>query len=153
MLEEVGVPYRFEVVNLETQDQKKPGFLAVNPMGKVPAIVHRGLGALGLQLVEDLGELGDLLFAQVQLVGEEPERPADPESAGAEVLSRAAPRTRLPARSAFTCVRAFAVSAAVPARVLPPPHHAWVHCFLQLAGAHPLPAGTQAWAPCLTPLD
>lgn len=42
MLEEVGVPYRFEVVNLETQDQKKPGFLAVNPMGKVPAIVHRG---------------------------------------------------------------------------------------------------------------
>ena len=42
MLEEVGVPYRFEVVNLETQDQKKPGFLAINPMGKVPAIVHRG---------------------------------------------------------------------------------------------------------------
>jgi len=42
MLEEVGVPYRFEVVNLESQDQKRPGFLAVNPMGKVPAIVHRG---------------------------------------------------------------------------------------------------------------
>ena len=42
MLEEVGAPYRFEVVNLESQDQKKPGFLAVNPMGKVPAIVHRG---------------------------------------------------------------------------------------------------------------
>ena len=42
MLEEVGVPYRFEVVNLETQDQKKPGFLAINPMGKVPAIIHRG---------------------------------------------------------------------------------------------------------------
>jgi len=42
MLEEVAVPYRFEVVNLATQDQKKPAFLAVNPMGKVPAIVHRG---------------------------------------------------------------------------------------------------------------
>lgn len=42
MLEEVGAPYRFEVMNLETQDQKKPGFVAVNPMGKVPAIVHRG---------------------------------------------------------------------------------------------------------------
>jgi len=42
MLEEVAVPYRFEVVNLATQDQKKPDFLAVNPMGKVPAIVHRG---------------------------------------------------------------------------------------------------------------
>lgn len=42
MLEEVGAPYRFEVVNLESGDQKKPGYLAVNPMGKVPAIVHRG---------------------------------------------------------------------------------------------------------------
>src|SRR5256885_16063004 len=42
MLEEVGAPYRFEVVNLESGDQKKPHYLAVNPMGKVPAIVHRG---------------------------------------------------------------------------------------------------------------
>jgi glutathione S-transferase len=42
MLEEVGAPYRFEVVNLENQEQKKASFLAVNPMGKVPAIVHRG---------------------------------------------------------------------------------------------------------------
>ena len=42
MLEEVAAPYRYEVVNLDSQDQKKPGFLAVNPMGKVPAIVHRG---------------------------------------------------------------------------------------------------------------
>jgi len=42
MLEEIGVPYRFTVVNLETEDQKKPEYLAVNPMGKVPAIVHRG---------------------------------------------------------------------------------------------------------------
>lgn len=43
MLEEVGAPYRFEVVNLETGDHKKPSFLAVNPMGKVPAISHRGV--------------------------------------------------------------------------------------------------------------
>lgn len=42
MLEEVGAPYRFEMVNLETKDQKRPEYLAVNPMGKVPAIVHRG---------------------------------------------------------------------------------------------------------------
>jgi glutathione S-transferase len=42
MLEEVGAPYRFEVVNLELGEQKKPAYLAVNPMGKVPAIVHRG---------------------------------------------------------------------------------------------------------------
>jgi glutathione S-transferase len=42
MLEESGAPYRYELINLETADQKKPAFLAVNPMGKVPAIVHRG---------------------------------------------------------------------------------------------------------------
>ncbi len=42
MLEEVGATYRYEVVNLETRDQKKPEYLALNPMGKVPTIVHRG---------------------------------------------------------------------------------------------------------------
>lgn len=42
MLEEVGAPYRIEVTNLEKGDQKKPAFLAVNPMGKLPTIVHRG---------------------------------------------------------------------------------------------------------------
>ncbi|HYL71171.1 MAG TPA: glutathione S-transferase family protein [Candidatus Dormibacteraeota bacterium] len=42
MLEEVGVPYRYEPVNLERGEQKRPEFLALNPMGKVPAIVHRG---------------------------------------------------------------------------------------------------------------
>jgi glutathione S-transferase len=42
MLEETGAPYRYEVMNLETRDQKKPEYLALNPMGKVPTIVHRG---------------------------------------------------------------------------------------------------------------
>ena len=42
MLEESGAPYRYELLNLETGDQKKPAYLAVNPMGKVPTIVHRG---------------------------------------------------------------------------------------------------------------
>lgn len=42
MLEEVGAPYRIELVDLQKGEQKKPAFLAVNPMGKLPAIVHRG---------------------------------------------------------------------------------------------------------------
>jgi glutathione S-transferase len=42
MLEEAGAPYRYELVNLDTRDHKRPDYLAVNPMGKVPAIVHRG---------------------------------------------------------------------------------------------------------------
>jgi glutathione S-transferase len=42
MLEEVGAPYRVEVTNLEKGEHKTPAFLEVNPMGKLPTIVHRG---------------------------------------------------------------------------------------------------------------
>jgi glutathione S-transferase len=42
MLEEAGAPYRIELVNLEKGEHKRPPFLAVNPMGKLPAIRHRG---------------------------------------------------------------------------------------------------------------
>jgi glutathione S-transferase len=38
MLEELGEPYRLEVLSLKAGDQRKPAFLAVNPMGKVPAL-------------------------------------------------------------------------------------------------------------------
>jgi len=43
MLEEVGVPYDLKLVNLEKGEQKDSAFLALNPMGKVPTIVHRGV--------------------------------------------------------------------------------------------------------------
>jgi len=43
MLEEVAAPYRVELVNLQKGEQKLAAFLAVNPMGKLPAIVHRGV--------------------------------------------------------------------------------------------------------------
>ena len=39
MLEEVGQPYRTEVLDYATT-MKAPAYLAVNPMGKVPAIRH-----------------------------------------------------------------------------------------------------------------
>lgn len=42
MLEEVGAPYRVEVLDFEKGEHKKPDYLAINPMGKVPAIVHNG---------------------------------------------------------------------------------------------------------------
>jgi glutathione S-transferase len=41
MLEETQAPYRVELVSFEKGENKKPAFLAVNPMGKIPAIVHR----------------------------------------------------------------------------------------------------------------
>jgi glutathione S-transferase len=39
MLEEVGVPYRTEVLDYGTT-MKAPTYLAINPMGKVPALRH-----------------------------------------------------------------------------------------------------------------
>jgi glutathione S-transferase len=40
MLEEVGAPYRMHLLDLKKGEQKKPAYLAVNPMGKVPALAH-----------------------------------------------------------------------------------------------------------------
>ncbi|WGM46030.1 Glutathione S-transferase [Brevundimonas sp. NIBR10] len=41
MLEEVGRPYRTEIIDYGAM--KSPDYLAVNPMGKVPALTHRGV--------------------------------------------------------------------------------------------------------------
>ena len=41
MLEEVGAPYRTQILGYGTS-MKGPAYLAINPMGKVPAIVHDG---------------------------------------------------------------------------------------------------------------
>jgi glutathione S-transferase len=43
MLEEVGQPYEAKVLRWETGEAKSADYLAVNPMGKVPAIVHDGV--------------------------------------------------------------------------------------------------------------
>jgi glutathione S-transferase len=42
MLEEIGQPYRTVVLDYGTT-MKAPEYLAINPMGKVPAITHRGV--------------------------------------------------------------------------------------------------------------
>ena len=43
MLEEVGQPYETKVLRWETGETKGADYLAINPMGKVPAIVHDGV--------------------------------------------------------------------------------------------------------------
>jgi len=40
MLEEVGQPYELQVLSLNEGDNRKPPYLAINPMGKVPALKH-----------------------------------------------------------------------------------------------------------------
>jgi glutathione S-transferase len=42
LLEELGVDYDMHVLNLRKNEQRQPPYMAVNPMGKVPAIWHRG---------------------------------------------------------------------------------------------------------------
>ena len=42
MLEEVGEPYAIKLIKLSAGDNMKPDYLAINPMGKVPALDHCG---------------------------------------------------------------------------------------------------------------
>lgn len=63
LLEELGVPYDLHVLNVRRGDQLTPDYLAINPMGKVPAISHRGevvteQGAITLYLADLYPEAG-----------------------------------------------------------------------------------------------
>ena len=41
MLEEVGAPYEIKLLDFSKAEHKKPEYVALNPMGKIPSIVHR----------------------------------------------------------------------------------------------------------------
>ena len=40
MLEEIGQPYELKILDFKKGEHKQPAYLAINPMGKIPAIVH-----------------------------------------------------------------------------------------------------------------
>ncbi|MEL6177336.1 MAG: glutathione S-transferase family protein [Myxococcota bacterium] len=42
-LEELGVPYDTQLIRFSADEHKTPEFLALNPMGKLPTIEHRGV--------------------------------------------------------------------------------------------------------------
>jgi GST-like protein len=64
-LEELGLPYALHVLDLAAGDQKQPWFTAINPNGRIPAIVDRDngdfpvfeSGAIMIYLAEKAGKL------------------------------------------------------------------------------------------------
>lgn len=61
-LEELGLPYALRPVNIRTGEQRAPGYLALNPNGKVPLLVDGDLvlpesGAILVHLAERTGLL------------------------------------------------------------------------------------------------
>jgi glutathione S-transferase len=40
MLEEIGQPYELHLLSMAKGENRQPDYLAVNPMGKVPALKH-----------------------------------------------------------------------------------------------------------------
>ena len=40
LLEELNAPYKLHVLNMKAGEQRQSAYLAINPMGKVPAILH-----------------------------------------------------------------------------------------------------------------
>lgn len=64
-LEELGLPYTLKVLDLSQAEQKRPEFLAINPNGRIPALVDRDegdfavfeSGACLIYLAEKTGQL------------------------------------------------------------------------------------------------
>src|SRR3954454_13264525 len=42
LLEELGATYDLHVLNMKAGEQRQPAYLAINPLGKVPAIGYHG---------------------------------------------------------------------------------------------------------------
>jgi glutathione S-transferase/GST-like protein len=64
-LEELALPYTLKVLDFAKNEQKQPDFLAINPNGRIPAIVDHGAedfavfesGAILIYLAEKTGQL------------------------------------------------------------------------------------------------
>ncbi|MCA0869965.1 glutathione S-transferase family protein [Seohaeicola saemankumensis] len=75
LLEEIGAPFEVEVIDLKQQAQRDPAYLAVNPKGKVPALLRPDgtvlteFPAIALWLARsfpETGLLGDGLEGEVR---------------------------------------------------------------------------------------
>ncbi len=65
LLEELAIPYRVRALSLQKNEQKEPWFLAINPNGRIPAIIDHDAddfavfesGAILIYLAEKVGKL------------------------------------------------------------------------------------------------
>ncbi|MBX3187804.1 MAG: glutathione S-transferase family protein [Labilithrix sp.] len=67
-LEELGVPYEKVKIDLAARDQDRPAFLALNPNGKVPLLVHDGTPIF--ESVAIMTHLGETFGVQKRLFPE-----------------------------------------------------------------------------------
>lgn len=75
MLEEIGLPYEFHLVDIMKDDQKTPEFLSLNPNGKIPAILDpNGPGGKPLALFESGASLQYLAEKTGKLLPSDPTR-------------------------------------------------------------------------------
>src|ERR1700689_724768 len=63
LLEELRAPYKLHVLNMQAGEHRQSEYLAINPMGKVPAILHgdtliKGQVAIGIYLGDLFPEAG-----------------------------------------------------------------------------------------------
>lgn len=70
---EKGIPCRVVNVSLERQEQRQPWFLAINPLGMVPAIVHHGRTIVHSSIIT---EYLDDAFPETPLMPTDPYRRA-----------------------------------------------------------------------------
>ena len=71
-LEELGIPYELVILDLQANEQQQPDYLAIHPMGKVPAIVDGEFklwesGAILLYLAEIYGNQANSPTARARL--------------------------------------------------------------------------------------
>ncbi|HLP89118.1 MAG TPA: glutathione S-transferase family protein [Nostocaceae cyanobacterium] len=71
-LEELSIPYEFVLLDMQAGEHHKPEYLAINPMGKAPAIVDGEVklwesGAILLYLNEKYGKWPSSLAARAEL--------------------------------------------------------------------------------------
>lgn len=72
-LEEIAVPYEYILLDMQTGEHRNPDFLAINPMGKVPAIVDGDFklwesGAILLYLAQKYGKMPNSMEQQAEII-------------------------------------------------------------------------------------